>query len=131
VTANKILDNGGCVAMYSEGGRSRTGRLGDRVRPGIGRLALQSGATVVPIAVYGSSHVRNWRRLRFPRVTVLYGEPIRFERVPEPTRGQQRAVAEQIFAEVRTLYEGLESGGHDAEVARAREERATRRAARA
>jgi 1-acyl-sn-glycerol-3-phosphate acyltransferase len=131
VTANRILENGGCVAMYSEGGRSRSGRLGDRVRPGIGRLALQSGATVVPVAVHGSARVRNWRRGRFPRVTVLYGEPLRFEQVTEPTRGQQRAVAEEIFAEVRSLYEQLESGRSDEARAAARDERRARRAAAA
>ena len=44
ITARSILDRGGVIAMYSEGGRSRTGKLSDNVRPGIGRLALQSGA---------------------------------------------------------------------------------------
>jgi 1-acyl-sn-glycerol-3-phosphate acyltransferase len=109
VTANLILEHGGCIAMYSEGGRSRSGRLGDRVRPGIGRLALQSGATIMPVAIHGSSRVREWRRGRFPRVTVMYGEPLRFERVAEPTRTQQRTVAEEIFAEVRALHERLEA----------------------
>jgi 1-acyl-sn-glycerol-3-phosphate acyltransferase len=123
VTANVILERGGCVAMYSEGGRSRTGRLGDRVRPGIGRLALQSGATVVPVAIHGSALVRNWRRGRFPKVTILYGEPLRFERVAEPTRTQQRAVAEEIFAEIRALYERLEREGRAGALARARAER--------
>ena len=131
VTANLILQHGGCVAMYSEGGRSRSGRLGDRVRPGIGRLALQSGATVVPVAIHGSALVRNWRRLRFPKVTVLYGEPLRYEQVAEPTRTQQRTVAEEIFAEVRALYERLDAEGRDAALARARAERRRRRADRA
>ena len=36
------------VAMYPEAGRSRTGALSDTVKPGVGRLALQSGAPVVP-----------------------------------------------------------------------------------
>src|SRR6185312_12343319 len=86
VTALKVLDDGGCVAMYCEGGRSRTGRIGEVARPGIGRLALESGAMIVPVAVYGSSRVRNWRRLQFPTVTVQYGEPFRYARVEEPTR---------------------------------------------
>ena len=37
ITANRILDRGGVIAMYSEGGRSRTGKLSDSVRPGIGQ----------------------------------------------------------------------------------------------
>jgi 1-acyl-sn-glycerol-3-phosphate acyltransferase len=123
VTANAILERGGCIAMYCEGGRSRTGKLGDRARPGIGRLALESGATVVPVAIHGSAQVRNWRRLRFPKVTVSYGEPFRYERVAEPTRDQQQAAADAIFAEIRTLHAGLEEEGRAAALARARAER--------
>jgi 1-acyl-sn-glycerol-3-phosphate acyltransferase len=111
ITARGILERGGTIAMYSEGGRSRTGKLSESVRPGIGRLALQSGATVVPLAIHGSSRVRNWKRLQFPKVTVLYGDPIRWERIAEPTREQQQEVANAIFAEIRTLYDQLDAVG--------------------
>src|SRR5215216_832153 len=122
ITARSILDRGGVIAMYSEGGRSRTGKLSETVRPGIGRLALQSGAPVVPIAIHGSSRVRNWKRLRFPKVTVLYGEPIRWERVTEPTREQQQQVANEIFAEVRKLYAQLDALGRRGVAAQRRRE---------
>ena len=46
-TAHAILDRGNCVLMYCEGGRSRTGELGE-ARAGVGRLALESGVPVVP-----------------------------------------------------------------------------------
>jgi 1-acyl-sn-glycerol-3-phosphate acyltransferase len=111
ITANAILARGGCIAMYSEGGRSRTGKLSETVRPGIGRLALQSGATIVPLAIHGSSRVRNWKRLRFPKVTVLYGDPIRWEKIDDPTREQQQDVANAIFTEVRKLYAHLDALG--------------------
>ena len=80
ITAFKILERGGAVVMYCEGGRSRNGKLADQARPGIGRLALESGAPVVPVAILGSYQVRNWKRFQFPKVTVQYGEPLRFER---------------------------------------------------
>jgi 1-acyl-sn-glycerol-3-phosphate acyltransferase len=121
ITARSILERGGAIAMYSEGGRSRTGKLSESVRPGIGRLALQSGAPVVPIAIHGSSRVRNWKRLRFPKVTVLYGDPIRWERLDDPTREQQQQVANAIFAEVRKLYAQLDSVGRRGVVRRRRE----------
>src|SRR3954471_21909186 len=121
ITARSILERGGTIAMYSEGGRSRTGKLADTVRPGIGRLALQSGAPVVPVAIHGSSKVRNWKRLRFPKVTVLYGDPIRWERVDEPTREQQQVVANEIFAEVRKLYAQLDAVGRRGVVRQRRE----------
>jgi 1-acyl-sn-glycerol-3-phosphate acyltransferase len=124
-TANSVLARGACIAMYSEGGRSRTGKLSDTVRRGIGRLALESGATVVPVAIHGSSHVRNWKRLRFPKVTVLYGDPIRWERLESPTRDQQQQVANAIFVEVRKLYAQLDAVGRRGV---ARERRELRRA---
>ncbi len=106
VTAHSILDRGGCVGIYAEGGRSRSGGLGEP-RPGIGRLALESGAPVVPVAIHGSLGVRQWRQLRFPRVTVSYGEPLTLPRVAEPTRKQQLEAAEQIFERVRAMYARL------------------------
>jgi 1-acyl-sn-glycerol-3-phosphate acyltransferase len=104
ITAHSILARGGCVGMYAEGGRSRSGGLG-QPRPGVGRLALESGAPVVPVAISGSERVRQWRRGRFPRVTVSFGEPLRFDPVSAPTREQSLAAAQQIFARVRELYE--------------------------
>ena len=98
ITAEAILGRGGVVAMYPEGGRSRTGDLAERARPGIGRLALDTGAPVVPIAIHGSSQIRNWKRLRFPRVRVQFGEPLRFEREPDASRERQQEVADEIFA---------------------------------
>src|SRR5262245_20292160 len=121
ITARGILARGGTVAMYAEGGRSRTGKLSESVRPGIGRLALQSGATVVPVAIHGSSRVRNWKRLRFPKVTILYGDPIRWDPIEEPTRDQQQEVANAIFTEFRALYDQLDAVGRAGVVAQRRE----------
>ena len=104
VTAATILGRGGCVAMYCEGGRSRSGRIGDRARPGIGRLALESGAMVVPVAIHGSARVRNWKRLQFPQVTVTYGDLMRFDAIPDSTHEQQMGIAEQVFAAIKSLY---------------------------
>jgi 1-acyl-sn-glycerol-3-phosphate acyltransferase len=123
ITAERILAKGGAVTMYCEGGRSRTGKISDHAKPGIGRLALETGAVVVPIAVYGSSRIRNWKRLQFPRVTVQYGEPICWERIAHPTREQQQAVAEVILGEIRGMYAGLQQHGHKGILKRVRAER--------
>jgi 1-acyl-sn-glycerol-3-phosphate acyltransferase len=131
ITALKILGDGGCVAMYCEGGRSRSGKIGDTARPGIGRLALESGATIVPIAVHGSAQVRNWRRLQFPKVTVDYGEPFRYERVQDASRDQHQAVADAILAEIRDVHGSLDAVGRSAALQRARAERRAGRTAAA
>ena len=126
-TAHAVLARGGAVVMYAEAGRSRTGKLGE-ARPGIGRLALEAGVPVVPVAIAGSQKVRNWKKGQFPKVTVQYAKPIQFERVPEPTRDQSQAAADQIFDEVKKIYTPLLEGGRRKAVERAR---AVRRAAAA
>jgi 1-acyl-sn-glycerol-3-phosphate acyltransferase len=108
LTANGILARGGAIVMYSEGGRSRTGALSEQPKRGIGRLALESGAPVVPVAIHGSSRVRNWKRLQFPKVRVRYGDAIRWPQIEDPTRDQQQAVANEIFARIKTLYATLD-----------------------
>jgi 1-acyl-sn-glycerol-3-phosphate acyltransferase len=123
VTARSVLSRGGCLAMYCEGGRSRTGELADRPKRGIGRLALETGATVIPVAIHGSSHVRNWTRLHFPKVTIRYGEPLRWEAVEQPTREQQQAVADDIFAQIRGLYAEIDTLGRKGVARRIREMR--------
>jgi 1-acyl-sn-glycerol-3-phosphate acyltransferase len=123
ITARAILARGGAITMYCEGGRSRTGKIATEAKRGIGRLALETGAPIVPIAIHGSSRVRNWKRLRFPQVTVQYGEPIRWEAIADPTRGQQQAVADGVLTEIRRLYAGLDEHGRKGVLERVRAER--------
>ncbi len=109
VSAQAILGRGNPVVMYCEGGRSRSADLSERPKRGIGRLALESGATVVPTAIHGSSKVRNWKRGQFPKVHVKYGDPIQWGRITDPTRDQQQAVADTIFGTIKSLYGGLDA----------------------
>lgn len=102
-TAFAILEQDEMLLVYAEGGRSRSGKLGE-VKPGIGRIALESGAQVVPVAIHGSEKVRRWKRFRFPKVTVRFGEPLSFPAEKEPSRERQLEVAQRIFAPVRTMY---------------------------
>jgi 1-acyl-sn-glycerol-3-phosphate acyltransferase len=127
ITAETILARGGAIAMYCEGGRSRTGKVGEQAKRGVGRLALESGAPVVPIAIHGSSHIRNWKRLQFPKITIQFGEPIRWEQISDSTREQQQAVADQILVEIRELYAGLEEHGRRGILRRVREQRRAQR----
>lgn len=110
-SAFKILERGGTIGMYCEGGRSRNGRLAAHAKPGIGRLALESGASVAPVAILGSYQVRNWKRLQFPRVSVSYGEPLRFEVIENPTREEQQQAADLILDRIRELHGELRRAG--------------------
>jgi 1-acyl-sn-glycerol-3-phosphate acyltransferase len=111
VTAATILDQEEMLLVYAEGGRSRSGALG-KPKPGIGRIALESGVPVVPVAIHGSAGVRRWKRLRFPKVTVQFGEPLAFPAEDSPSRERQFEVATEIAARVREMYEGLRSGAY-------------------
>ncbi len=103
-TTRTLLDRGDAIVMYPEGGRSRSGEIGTRARPGIGRLALEGGIPVVPIAVHGSERARNWRRLEFPAVTVRYGGPLRPVAEPEASPQRQQEFADEVLAAVRELH---------------------------
>ena len=105
-TARILVDQGEMLLIYAEGGRSRSGELGEP-KPGIGRIALETGAPIVPVCIHGSERVRSWKRLRFPRVTVEFGEPLSFPVEPAPSRERQLEVATEIFGRVREMYEAL------------------------
>jgi 1-acyl-sn-glycerol-3-phosphate acyltransferase len=105
-TAFTILGQGGMLLVYAEGGRSRSSELGEP-KPGIGRIALESGAPIVPVAVHGSASVRRWKRFRFPKVTVQFGEPLTFPVEGSPSRERQLEAATQVFERVREMYEGI------------------------
>ena len=105
-TVYKLIDQGEMLLVYAEGGRSRSRELGEP-KPGIGRIALESGAPIVPVAIHGSAGVRGWKRLRFPKVTVEFGKPMTFAVEPAPSRERQLEAATEVFAEVRELYERL------------------------
>ena len=95
----RILERGGAIVMYCEGGRSRTGELSEQPKRGIGRLALESGAPVVP-----DGDPRLLARAQLEARPVPEGERALRRRHPlgprvaEPTRDQQQAVANEIFA---------------------------------
>lgn len=128
-TAHAVLGRGDVIVMYAEGGRSRSGELGE-AKPGIGRLALETGAVIVPTAISGSQHTRNWYRFNFPKVTVQFGDPIRFDQVvEEPTRDQAQAAAQIVFERIEGLYYGLQREGRRKIVRDSRAARGARRAA--
>jgi 1-acyl-sn-glycerol-3-phosphate acyltransferase len=109
-TVAAIIDRGGCLLVYAEGGRSRSRNLGDP-KPGVGRIALEHGIPVVPVAIHGSAGIRGWRKFRFPKVTVQFGEPLSFPVQADPSREQQMEAAGKIFDSVRTMYTALEQKG--------------------
>jgi len=107
-TARLTVDRGGTVCIFPEGTRIRRGTLGTPKR-GVGRLALQTGAPVVPTAVYGSEHVRRGWRIRPRQVRVRLGKAMTFPRVEEPSPPLAESVTARIWPNVLLQWE--EMGG--------------------
>ncbi|MGH2927896.1 MAG: lysophospholipid acyltransferase family protein, partial [Solirubrobacteraceae bacterium] len=105
-TATAILARGDIVLIFPEGTRTRPGALG-RPRRGVGRLALQTGAPVVPLAIIGTEAIRRGWRIRPHRVTLRAGRPLRFPIVPEPSVALAGAVTDRIWPCVMLQWEWL------------------------
>jgi 1-acyl-sn-glycerol-3-phosphate acyltransferase len=105
-TARTILARGGCVLVFPEGTRTRPGPLG-RPRRGVGRLALESGAPVVPVATIGTEAVRRGWRIRPHRVRIRLGPPLRFPRIADPSPQAAAEATERIWARVEAEWERL------------------------
>src|SRR3954462_15465500 len=109
-TVHRLLDQDEMLLVYAEGGRMRSGQLGEP-KPGIGRIALESGVPIVPVCIHGSERARQWKRLRLPRVTVPFGQPIRLSVEKGPSRERTLEIATEIFDRVRRMYEELSEAG--------------------
>ena len=83
-TSRGVLERGGALVIFPEGTRIRKGPLG-RPKRGVGRLALETGAPVVPIAIMGSERARRGLRIRPVWVRVRAGKPLTFPRVEHPS----------------------------------------------
>jgi 1-acyl-sn-glycerol-3-phosphate acyltransferase len=105
-TARAILERGDCVVVFPEGTRVRPGPLG-APRRGVGRLALETGAPVVPIAVIGTEDVRNGWRIRPRRVRIRAGRPLLFPTVGRSSPALAAGVTDRIWACVCLQWEWL------------------------
>src|SRR4051795_1478001 len=105
-TAGIVLDRGGTVCIFPEGTRIRSGSLGSP-RRGVGRIALETGAAVVPIAVHGSERVRRGWRIRPRKVKLRVGRPVTFPRTEHPSPALAATVSCRICPNIELQWEWL------------------------
>ncbi|HEY1854449.1 MAG TPA: 1-acyl-sn-glycerol-3-phosphate acyltransferase [Solirubrobacterales bacterium] len=105
-TARLIVERGGTVCIFPEGTRHRRGTLGNP-KKGVGRLALQTGAPIVPVAVIGTEEVRRGWRIRPRKCKVRLGKAMTFPRAEEPSPQLAETVTGRIWPNVQLQWEDL------------------------
>jgi glycerol-3-phosphate dehydrogenase (NAD(P)+) len=105
-TAKQILARGDALVIFPEGTRVREGSLG-RAKRGVGRLALESGSPVVPVAVHGTERARRGWRLRPVKVKVRLGRALTIPRVESASKQLATEVTARIWPCVELQWEWL------------------------
>lgn len=105
-TARTVVERGGAVCIFPEGTRIRRGAPAEP-RRGVGRLALETGAPVIPAAVLGTEHVRRGWRIRPRKVKVRLGRAITFPRAAHPSQALAETVTARIWPNVELQWEAM------------------------
>ncbi|HZB24397.1 MAG TPA: lysophospholipid acyltransferase family protein [Gaiellaceae bacterium] len=97
-----VVSDGHALGLFAEGTRQKTGVPG-KVQPGAAMVALQERVPVVCAAIHGTE---TWRPGNWRPVSIVWGEPMRFEGLPKGGRGYREASAE-IERELHRLWRFL------------------------
>ncbi len=101
-TAQAIVERGGLVVIYPQGGIRPS--LEGRPRHGVGIVALSTGAPVVPAAIVDATSLHRAGFLRFPKVTVRFGEPLRPGREDPPDQEDAERATDAVWRRVVELF---------------------------
>lgn len=104
--ALEVLEQGRALGIFPEAGRSKEGPM-NPLKTGTARLAIESGAPIVPVTITGAFDA--WpssRRLPWPRkITVKYHPPMVLDGAEAAARGEEKAYHEEVTAELRETIE--------------------------
>lgn len=105
-TAELVIERGGTICIFPEGTRIRRGSLG-RPKRGVGRLAMRTGAPVLPVAVSGTENVRRGWRIRPRKVKIRVGVAMEFPYAEDPSPAQASAVIARVWPNVELQWEDI------------------------
>jgi 1-acyl-sn-glycerol-3-phosphate acyltransferase len=97
-----VVRDGKALGLFAEGTRQRTGVPG-KVQPGAAMVALQEDIPVIPAAIHGTVE---WRIGNWKPVSIVWGEPLRFEGLAKNARGYRDA-SQRVEDELHRLWRWL------------------------
>src|SRR5918997_7203154 len=73
------IKRGGALVIFPEGGRGTSDGKLQPLKPGAARLALETGALILPVTIRGGHRVwpKDWKWPRLGRVEIVYHPPLR------------------------------------------------------
>ena len=104
-TGLRVLAEGDCIGIYPEGTRSPDGRL-YKGRTGIARLAIESGAPVIPVAMFNTDKIQPTGRVipKLRQVAMVFGEPMDFSLAGDSNNPKVlRKVTDEIMRTLQSL----------------------------
>ena len=103
ITGLQVLSEGKCLGIYPEGTRSPDGRL-YKGRTGIARLAIESGAPIIPVAMFDTEKIQPTGQVipNIQRVGMTFGEPMYFDG-DSSDLAYLRVVTDQIMNRIQEL----------------------------
>lgn len=103
LTGLKLLKDNHCIGIYPEGTRSPDGRL-YKGRTGIARMAIESGAPIIPVAMFNTAEIQPTGQIvpKVRRVEMVFGEPMYFSG-DSTDQAVLRAATNQIMEKIAEL----------------------------
>ncbi|CAN5628154.1 lysophospholipid acyltransferase family protein [soil metagenome] len=102
----RILKNGNATVVFPEGARTLDGHLQPAL-PGVGFVIAKSRAPVLPMRIFGAHQAlpRGGGVLRFPRITIVVGEPIYFSEADLQPAGKElyQRLSERVMEAIAAL----------------------------